>query len=74
MTMGKIVSSYLFIDGGFIDALISKTATAHGIDASSPPNYEIMRQGFARTFYYDALPTQKDETDAAFNAKLDAKA
>lgn len=68
------MSRYLFIDGGFVDALISRTATTYGIDLSSPPKYEIMRHGFARAFYYDALPTQKeDETEAAFNAKLDAK-
>jgi uncharacterized LabA/DUF88 family protein len=72
---GKTVTKYLFIDGGFIDAMIPKTANFLGIDLSSMSlDYRAMSAGFQRTFYYDALPSKKDsETDEMFDGKFAAK-
>jgi len=70
------VTKYLFIDGGFLDAMIPKTSKYFGIELPSSPkfNYRAISGGFQRTFYYDALPSKKDgETDDAFNAKLAMK-
>lgn len=69
------MSHYLFIDGGFLESMISKSAKFFEIDLSSMQFYygDICRD-YPRTFYYDALPSQKDgETDELFKAKLDAK-
>lgn len=72
---GKTVTKYLFVDGGFVDAMVPKTSHFFGVDLSLLPiDYRIMSAGFQRTFYYDALPSKKDgEAEEAFNAKRAAK-
>jgi uncharacterized LabA/DUF88 family protein len=70
----KAVTKYLFIDGGFIETMIPKAATFFGRELPSVFDYRVIAGGFQRTFYYDALPSQKpNETDEAFNAKHAAK-
>lgn len=72
---GDGMADYLFIDGGFLESMVLKSADFFGIDLSSSQFYygDICKD-FRRTFYYDALPSQKDgETDEAFKAKLNAK-
>jgi hypothetical protein len=70
----KSVTKYLFIDGGFIETMISKAATFFGRELPSVFDYRAITGGFQRTFYYDALPSQKpNETDEVFNARHTAK-
>ena len=60
---------YLFIDGGFLDSLISKTVNTYGV-ALSPLElrYTEFIFGFQRTFYYDAWPSRKNETEEEYKA------
>jgi hypothetical protein len=68
------VTKYLFIDGGFIETMIPKTAAFVGMELSSSFDYRAIAGGFQRTFYYDALPSRKyTDTDEMFNAKYAAK-
>ena len=70
-----MAGSYLFIDGGFIDTMIAKAEKEYGLELPrSQLDYEAMARGMQRTFYYDALPSQKkDEPEKVFEAKLAAK-
>jgi len=68
------VTKYLFIDGGFLETMIPKAAASLRMELSSSLDYRAITGGFQRTFYYDALPSRKDnDTDETFNAKLTAK-
>ncbi|NOJ43029.1 NYN domain-containing protein [Bradyrhizobium australiense] len=68
------VTKYLFIDGGFIENMIPKAAAFLGMELNSSLDYRAIAGGFQRTFYYDALPSRKDnDTDESFNTKLVAK-
>jgi uncharacterized LabA/DUF88 family protein len=68
------MTKYLFIDGGFLEAMISKSGKFFGIDLSSSLfHYADICKGFQRTFYYDALPSERDAGKEAFQAKLAAK-
>jgi uncharacterized LabA/DUF88 family protein len=69
----KRMAKYLFVDGGFVDAMVAKTARKFGITPGQL-DYRQMTGGFQRTFYYDALPTKKpSETEEIYQAKLQAK-
>ena len=70
------MKKYLFIDGGFMEAMIPKTEDFFGMQLPRPAqfDYRAIAGEFARTFYYDALPSRKDgETEEAFNLKFTAK-
>jgi uncharacterized LabA/DUF88 family protein len=71
----QAVTKYLFVDGGFIDAMIPKAEAFFAVGLLGYSiDYRTLSHGFQRTFYYDALPTKKfGESDQQFNAKLDAK-
>ena len=44
------------------------------MELSSSLDYRVISGGFQRTFYYDALPSRKDnDTDETFNTKFAAK-
>ncbi|WP_375304621.1 NYN domain-containing protein [Bradyrhizobium sp. A11] len=69
------MTKYLFVDGGFVESMAPKAERFFGISLT---NYEVdyrrVAGGFARTFYYDALPTLKiDEDPLVYAAKLRAK-
>lgn len=68
------VTKFLFIDGGFIETMVPKSAAFLGLELSSSLDYRAIAGGFQRTFYYDALPSRKDnDTDETFNEKFAAK-
>jgi uncharacterized LabA/DUF88 family protein len=70
----QAVTKYLFIDGGFIETLVPKAAAFFGMELSSSLDYRVISGGFQRTFYYDALPSRKDnDADETFNTKFAAK-
>lgn len=55
------MTKYAFVDGGFIDAMVRKTSEYFAIDLSrNKIDYRAIAGGHQRTFYYDALPAQKD--------------
>jgi hypothetical protein len=58
------VTSYLYIDGGFLAWLIKKAEEAYGIELSPLAlNYFDISHPFQQTFYYDAWPSRKNETE-----------
>ena len=63
------MTSYLFIDGGFLGSLISRAAETYEIELSPLAlNYREISHGFQRTFYYDAWPSRKKETEDEYRA------
>jgi uncharacterized LabA/DUF88 family protein len=66
------VTAYLFIDGGFLESLIFKAEKEYGVKLPrSKLDYLEITQGFEKTFYYDALPSQRrDETEEDFMSRL----
>jgi len=59
-----------------MEAMIPKTEDFFGMQLPRPAqfDYRAIAGEFARTFYYDALPSRKDgETEEAFNLKFTAK-
>jgi hypothetical protein len=57
-------SSCLFIDGGFVEALIPQAAKFYNLPLKIDDiDFGRISRGFQRTFYYDALPVQKDGED-----------
>ena len=63
------MTSFLFIDGGFLGSLISEAAKAYGVVLSPLTlNYDKITASFARTFYYDAWPSRKNETEDEYKA------
>jgi len=69
------MSRYLFIDGGFLDALVDKTTHWFGVEGDlGPLTYGAIAGPYQRTFYYDALPAKKEnEDEVAYALKLRAK-
>jgi uncharacterized LabA/DUF88 family protein len=50
---------YLFVDGGFLDAMLEKPQKYFGRPSELEYRYEFIAGGYARTFYYDAYPQKK---------------
>jgi uncharacterized LabA/DUF88 family protein len=65
---------YLFIDGGFLDAMIEKTRKYFGLSEPIEYRYENVTGGFTRSFYYDAYPTRKtNQSDEQYRDMIVAK-
>jgi len=65
---------YLFIDGAFLrllDEEFSKLISDGEEESSANMDVEKVARGYDRIFYYDALPTKKEnETDEQFDQKI----
>lgn len=56
------VTKYAFVDGGFIDAMVRRTSDYFAADLGRTKiDYRAIAGGYQRTFYYDALPSQKEK-------------
>ena len=69
------MSRYVFIDGGFLDSLVERTARYFELEGDLRPlAYGAIAGPYQRTFYYDAFPAKKEnEDEAAYALKLRAK-
>jgi hypothetical protein len=64
---------YTFIDGAAFDASLDELGRPFGATYRDV-NWQALTKNSLRTFYFDALPTQKDgETGDAFSARLKEK-
>lgn len=57
----RIPMRYLFIDGGFLDAMLLKTKEYFSLDLDLAYRFERITAGFSRSFYYDAYPSRKTD-------------
>jgi uncharacterized LabA/DUF88 family protein len=71
----KQMTKYLFVDGGFLESMIPKTQKFYGLPISvDDVEFEWIAGGYQRTFYYDALPVQKERQEqVAYEAALGQK-
>src|SRR4051794_790616 len=69
------VTKYSFVDGGFIDAMMRKTSEYFATDfGHNKIDYRAIAGGHQRTFYYDALPSQKEnESDEDYERRVKGK-
>jgi len=67
-------NEYLFVDGACLQSTLAHYAKTYFGSASLRANYWSLFAGFSRIFYYDALPSKKnDESDGDFDARIAAK-
>jgi uncharacterized LabA/DUF88 family protein len=69
-----VSASYLFVDGECLNATLEKIGDRY-FDGTKPPiNWERLRMGHRKAFYYDAVPVQKsDEDDGAHTVRVAPK-
>jgi len=65
--LGPTEIRYLFIDGGYLRAVVERFGQEYFNDPRVPIDYEAFTQGFTKVFYYDCLaPRKADESDADY--------
>ena len=65
---------YLFIDGGFLDAMLDKTRSYFGLSELADYRYESIAGRYSRTFYYDAYPQKKgNQSEEDYRQRVAAK-
>jgi len=69
-----LTDSFLFIDAGCLQALLRYASEAYFGGVQVEIDYQRLRRGARKVFFYDALPVKKEKQDQAeFDAVFDEK-
>ena len=62
---------YLFIDGGYLDKILTKIGNEFWNTENIEIDYSKLRNGFSKVFYYNCLPGKRnDESDVEFQKRI----
>ncbi|MGJ0483818.1 MAG: NYN domain-containing protein [Methylomicrobium sp.] len=67
-------TSYLFIDGGYLDKVIERFSNEFFNGLFLPIDYSKVSSGYKKVFYYNCLPIRRiNEDETSFNTRLDSQ-